>query len=104
MRELRIQSNPVDNVTSCIELTTRGISKIDSASLLAAIQTQSHSQQSSTVSPETRASMAANFLADVSRNMRSEELAKTLKAVGYHITEAAKMLEKINSRGVVDYL
>ena len=104
MRELRIQSNPVDNVTSCIELTTRGISKIDSASLLAAIQTQSHSQQSSTVSPETRASMAANFLADVSRNMRSEELAKTLKAVGYHITEAAKMLEKINSMGVVDYL
>jgi hypothetical protein len=94
-----IQSNPEDNVTSCIELTTHGISKMDSASLLAEIQTQNHSQQSSTVSPETRASVAANFSAGVSRNISSTELANTLKAVGYHITEAAKMLESI-----VDYL
>ena len=99
----RIQSNPEDNVTSCVELTTHGISKMDSASLLAEIQTQSHSQQSSTVSPETRASMAANFLSDGSRNMSSDELANKLKAVGHHITEAAKMLETINSRGIVDY-
>ena len=99
----RIQSNPEDNVTSCVELTTHGISKMDSASLLAEIQTQSHSQQSSTVSPERRASMAADFLSDGSRNMSSDELANKLKAVGYHITEAAKMLETINSRGIVDY-
>ena len=77
---------------------------MDSASLLAEIQAQSHSQQSSTVSPETRASVAANFSTGVSRNICSTELANTLKAVGYHITEAAKMLEKIDSRGIVDYL
>ncbi len=104
-KNVRIQSYPEDNATSCVELTTRGISNMDSASFLAKIQTQSHSQQSSTVSPETRASsMAANFLADASRNTSSEELANALKAVGYHITEVAKMLERINSRGVVDYL
>ena len=103
-KNARIQSNPEDNVASCIELTTHGISKMDSASLLAEIQTQNHSQQSSTVSPETRASVAANFTAGVSRNISSAELANTLKAVGYHITEAAKMLEKINCRGIVDYL
>ena len=102
VKNARIQSNPKDNVTSCIELTTHGISKIDSASLLAEIQTQNHSQQSSKVSPETRASVAANFTAGVSRNVSSTELANTLKAVGYHITEAAKMLEEINSRGIVD--
>ena len=104
VKNTRIQSNPEDNFTSCIELTTHGISKMDSASLLAEIQTQNHSQQSSTVSPETRASVAANFTAGVSRNISSAELANTLKAVGYHITEAAKMLEKINCRGIVDYL
>lgn len=103
-KNARIQSNPEDNVTSCIELTTHGISKMDSASLLAEIQTQNHSQQSSTVSPETRASVAANFSAGVSRNISSTELANTLKAVGYHITEAAKMLVKNNSRGIVDHL
>ena len=35
-------------------------------------------------------------------NVSSEELANALKAAGYHITDAAKMLEKINSKGVVD--
>ena len=60
-KNARIQSNPEDNVASCIELTTHGISKMDSASLLVEIQTQNHSQQSSTVSPETRASVATNF-------------------------------------------
>jgi hypothetical protein len=48
--------------------------------------------------------MAANFLADGSRNMSYDELANTLEAVGYHISEAAKMLKKNNSRGIVDYL
>ena len=59
--------------SSCVELTTHGIFKMDSASLLAEIQAQSHSQQSSTVNPETRASTAANFLADGSRNISVEE-------------------------------
>jgi hypothetical protein len=77
-----------------------GISKMDSASLFAEIQTQSHSQLSSTVSPETRASMAAKFLADGSRNMSSEELAKYAQSR----RPSAKMLVKRNSRGVVDYL
>jgi hypothetical protein len=76
------------------------ISKMDSASLFAEIQTQSHSQLSSTVSPETRASMAAKFLADGSRNMSSEELAKYAQSR----RPSAKMLVKRNSRGVVDYL
>jgi hypothetical protein len=73
---------------------------MDSASLLAEIQTQSHSQLSSKVSPETRASMVAKFLADGSRNMRSEELAKYSQSR----RPSAKMLVKNNSRGVVDYL
>jgi hypothetical protein len=34
--------------------------------------------------------MAANFLGDVPRNMSSEDFANAIKAVGYHITEAAK--------------
>ena len=104
-KNARIQSNPEDNVVSCVELlTTHGMSKMDSASLVAEIRTKSHSQHSNTVCPETRASAAANFSAGVSRNSSSAEIANTLKAVGYHITEAAKMLEKINSRGIVDYL
>ena len=36
--------------------------------------------------------------------MSSEELANTLKDAGYHITEAEKILENINSSGVVDCL
>ena len=77
---------------------------MDSVSLVAEIRTKSCSQHSNTVCPETRASMAANFLADGSSNMSYDELANTLEAVGYHISEAAKMLKKNNSRGIVDYL
>ncbi len=68
---------------------------MDSASLLAEMKIQSHSQQTSAVSPPRE------FSADVQCNVSSKELANALKAAD-HITDAAKMLEKINSKGVVD--
>ncbi|KAL3805540.1 hypothetical protein ACHAW5_005601 [Stephanodiscus triporus] len=98
LKNARVESNREDNVASCVELTTRGISKMDSASLLAKIQTQSHSQQSSTVSPETRASVAANYLVGKSGKMRSEELEHVWKTIGYHIAEADKIWKDFNSR------
>ena len=57
---------------------------------------------SSAKASQLRARLAS--LAGVSRNMSSEEIAKTLKAAGYHIAEAAKNLENINSSGIVDCL
>ena len=44
---------------------------------------------SSAKASQLRARLAS--LAGVSRNMSSEEIAKTLKAAGYHIAEAAKV-------------
>eukprot|EP00571_Detonula_confervacea_P003709 CAMPEP_0172319408 /NCGR_PEP_ID=MMETSP1058-20130122/37559_1 /TAXON_ID=83371 /ORGANISM="Detonula confervacea, Strain CCMP 353" /LENGTH=122 /DNA_ID=CAMNT_0013034437 /DNA_START=8 /DNA_END=373 /DNA_ORIENTATION=- len=63
----RTKPNSEHNFTSAIELSTRRISKIDPAVLLAEIQTQpqapSRSQLSSAVSPETKASTSIDGLA-----------------------------------------
>mmetsp|Transcript_22136 Transcript_22136/g.39472 ORF Transcript_22136/g.39472 Transcript_22136/m.39472 type:complete len:225 (+) Transcript_22136:3-677(+) len=64
-----VHNNSKGNFTTSIELTTRDISNMDVGAFLAAIQTQPHvmmgrSQQSSTVSPETKASVTADSLED----------------------------------------
>ena len=91
----RTESNRENVVTSCVELTTRGIFNLDLASLWAKIRTQSHSQQSSVVSAEARVSIAPKFTAGESCKLTSKELADALKLIRYHITEAGKMMEKI---------
>jgi hypothetical protein len=91
----RTESNPENIGTSCVELTTSGTFNSDLASLWANFRTQSHSQQSSVVSAETRASMVTKFTAGESCKLTSQELADALKVISYHITEVGKMIEKI---------
>ncbi len=90
----RTESNPENIVSSCVEFTT-GIFNSDLTSLWAKIRTQSHSQQSSVVGAEPRASMAAKFTAGESYELTSQELAYALKVIRNHITETGKLMEKI---------
>jgi hypothetical protein len=91
----RTESNPENVVTSCVELTTRGMINSDLASLWAKIRSQSHNRQSCVFSAETRASMAAKFTAGESCKLTPQELADALEVISYHITEAGKIMERI---------
>jgi len=60
---------------NCLELTTRGLSGMDPEALLAAIQTHPHTQHSSTISPETKASVMEDE--EVQRGGRTASLGGT---------------------------
>lgn len=91
-----------NNVTSCVELTTRGISNVDSASLLAKFQSTSDSSRSqehssattTTVSPETKALLSAGEgLDDKGNNKKSNTNNNDmlLKALDEELVEIRKL-------------
>ena len=91
-----------NDVTSCVELTTRGISNVDSASLLAKFQSTSDSSRSlehsstttTTVSPETKALLLAGEGSDDKDNNRKSNTNNNdmlLKALDEELVEIRKL-------------
>lgn len=104
-----------NNFASSIKLTTRGISNVHPDSFLAAIQTQPQTlgrSQQSAVSPETEASMAENRMwgtepktngseeshaGDATTDkMSPEEVARSLRKMGHHVSEIQKILKRVS--------
>jgi len=91
-----------NDVTSCVELTTRGISNVDSASLLAKFQSTSDSSRSqehssattTTVSPETKALLSAGEGSEDKGNNRKSNTNNNdmlLKALDEELVEIRKL-------------
>jgi hypothetical protein len=89
-----------NDVTSCVELTTRGISNVDSVSLLAKFhsnsdssRSQEHSSATTTVSPDTKALLSAGGGSDDKNNKKKSNNTNNkdalMKALDEHIAQIA---------------
>lgn len=95
-----------NDVTSCVELTTRGISNVDSVSLLAKFhstpdssRSQEHSSATTTVSPETRAVLlAGGEFEDKNSNKKSStnNNGVLIKALDERIVEMGKLFADVH--------